>query len=187
MTISPVVSQAAGSNYLPFVRFALAYDSHPLRRQVDSRVGAKRREAIMRTILLRSKPLAYVLIVAVLTLSLPRPPAEAALGPTESALNGAADPEADRARVRAFLSREDVQAHLQAYGISAEEALARVDSLRDDEVALIAGKLDQLPAGADPAALTALFAAVLVATVFVLVGIAVLVKWAFEKVTGSAK
>lgn len=141
----------------------------------------------MRAILLHSKPLAYVLIVAVLMLSLPQPPAEAALGSRESAINGAADAEADRARVRAFLSREDVQAHLQAYGISAAEARARVDSLRDDEVALLAGKLDQLPAGANPAALTALFAAVLAATVVVLVGIALLVKWAVEKAAGAVK
>ena len=36
---------------------------------------------------------------------------------------------------------------MQSYGISSEEALARVDSLTDQEIALIAGKLDQLPAG----------------------------------------
>ncbi len=56
-----------------------------------------------------------------------------------------------------------------------------MDSLRDDEVALIAGKLDQLPAGAD-GRLTALFAAVFAATLVVvaavIVGIALLGKWA---------
>lgn len=50
------------------------------------------------------------------------------------------------ARVKAVFCRKDVIAQLQAYGISSEEALARVDNLIDQEVALIAGKLDQLPA-----------------------------------------
>ena len=39
-------------------------------------------------------------------------------------------------------------AQLQAYGISPEEALSRVDSLTDIEIASIAAKLDQIPAGA---------------------------------------
>jgi len=54
----------------------------------------------------------------------------------------------DRARVRAFFTRTDVTAQMQAYGISHEEALSRVESLTDIEIALIAGKLDQIPAGA---------------------------------------
>lgn len=40
-------------------------------------------------------------------------------------------------------------AQMQAYGISYEEALSRVDSLTDSEIALIAGKLDQIPAGTE--------------------------------------
>jgi hypothetical protein len=54
----------------------------------------------------------------------------------------------DRARVRVFFTRMDVMAQMQAYGISHKEALSRVDSLTDSEIALIAGKLDQIPAGA---------------------------------------
>ena len=54
----------------------------------------------------------------------------------------------DRERVKAFLSRTDVKAQMQANGISHEEALFRVDSLTDSEVALIAGKMDHVPAGA---------------------------------------
>jgi hypothetical protein len=42
-----------------------------------------------------------------------------------------------------------VQGQLQAYGVSAEEAAARVDALTDREVALIADRLDEVPAGAD--------------------------------------
>jgi hypothetical protein len=36
-------------------------------------------------------------------------------------------------------------AQMQAYGISHEEALSRVDSLTDREIATIAGKMDQIP------------------------------------------
>ncbi len=53
----------------------------------------------------------------------------------------------------------------QAYGLSPDEAVARVDSLTDREIAEIVDKLDALPAaGAGEAAIVALFAAVLVAT-----------------------
>ena len=63
------------------------------------------------------------------------------------AINQDPRPDYDRARVKAFVSRHDVVAQLQSYGISFEEALARVDHLTDQEIALIVGKLDQLPAG----------------------------------------
>ena len=52
-----------------------------------------------------------------------------------------------RARVKAFLRRADVKAQMQVHGISPEEALSRVDSLTDSEVALIADRMEQLPAG----------------------------------------
>jgi hypothetical protein len=54
----------------------------------------------------------------------------------------------DRARVRAFLKRAQVIAQMRAYGIHHQEALARVDSLTDSEIASIAGRMDQIPAGA---------------------------------------
>lgn len=54
---------------------------------------------------------------------------------------------AQRARVAAFLAREDVQGQMSALGVDVEEARARVDTLSDAEVAAIAGRLDELPAG----------------------------------------
>ena len=51
---------------------------------------------------------------------------------------------ADRAQLRAFLGRAEVMAQMQAYGISHEEALARVASLTDKEIASLAGKMDQI-------------------------------------------
>jgi hypothetical protein len=42
-----------------------------------------------------------------------------------------------------------VLAQLQKEGVTAGDAKARVNALTDDEAHMIAGKLDQLPAGGD--------------------------------------
>lgn len=48
-----------------------------------------------------------------------------------------------------LLDRSDVQTQLQAYGVSAEQAKARVAALSDEEVAQVAAQIDSLPAGGD--------------------------------------
>lgn len=53
----------------------------------------------------------------------------------------------DRARVLSILERSDVQAQLQARGVSAADVKARVAALTDDEVAQLAGQIDAAPAG----------------------------------------
>ncbi len=79
--------------------------------------------------------------------------------PQQSAFAGMVEPEQavshvlagqDRARISAFIDRDDVLSQLQAQGVTAGEAQARVNALTDDEAHLIAGKLDQLPAGSGP-------------------------------------
>lgn len=52
-----------------------------------------------------------------------------------------------RERIRDLLARDDVRAEMIALGIGSAEAEARLAALTDQEVADIAGKLDQLPAG----------------------------------------
>jgi hypothetical protein len=54
-----------------------------------------------------------------------------------------------RAKVAAVLAREDVRAGLAERGLSAEQAQARVQAMSDDEVASLAGRIDQAPAGGD--------------------------------------
>ena len=54
----------------------------------------------------------------------------------------------ERDRVRSFLDRSDVQSQMQALGVDANAARARVDALTDEEAAKLAGHIDQLPAGA---------------------------------------
>ena len=58
----------------------------------------------------------------------------------------------DRARVATVLERDDVAAELAKLGITREEAKARVATLTDAEVATLARKAGELPAGgaADP-------------------------------------
>lgn len=88
-----------------------------------------------------------LLIAATLAFGMPIQSANAALIGTDQA--AASAQAANRDRIRTFLEREDVRARLQAQGISAEAATARVDALTDEEVQKIAGKLDSLPAGGD--------------------------------------
>ena len=78
---------------------------------------------------------------------MPQPSAQAAMVTTEDSIDQYSKADFDRARITAFVSRNDFIAQLQSYGISSEEALARINSLTDQEISLIAGKLDQLPAG----------------------------------------
>lgn len=55
--------------------------------------------------------------------------------------------QADREKVKAFLSRADAERNLIAMGVAPDTAKQRVDALSDAEVASLAGKIDTLPAG----------------------------------------
>jgi hypothetical protein len=81
--------------------------------------------------------LSSVLIVCLAGLGLP---VHAGMLPTD-----AANPA--RARVLTVLERSDVQAQLQANGVSPADVKARVAAMSDDEVAQLAGQIDGLPAG----------------------------------------
>ena len=93
-------------------------------------------------------------LVSLYWLGLPQLPAQGAMVNTEDVINRDSKADFDRARIRAFMSRKDVIGQLQLQGIDSEEALARVDSLTDQEIAQIADKLDELSAqaGGDAAA-----------------------------------
>lgn len=53
----------------------------------------------------------------------------------------------DREKLRAFMERPEVVKQMQAMGVSADQAKARVAAMGDQEIHMIAGKLDMLPAG----------------------------------------
>lgn len=73
--------------------------------------------------------------------------AQASIVTTEQAMVTPAG-DASRERVAAFLSRDDVRAELQTQGVSADDAIARVQAMSDAEVAQIAHRVEQAPAGA---------------------------------------
>ncbi|MDN3919953.1 PA2779 family protein [Roseateles violae] len=82
---------------------------------------------------------------------LPLQASHAAIVPTEAALASAAaaDADAGRATVKAFLAREDVRAALLQQGVDGEAAQARVDALSDAEIAELVGRVEQAPAGGE--------------------------------------
>jgi hypothetical protein len=54
-----------------------------------------------------------------------------------------------RQQINRFLERADVQSRLQAQGVNAADVKARVAAMTDDEVAQLAARIDQLPAGGE--------------------------------------
>lgn len=53
----------------------------------------------------------------------------------------------NRSHVKTLLNRTDLATQLKTAGVDASQLQARVEALSDDEVALLADQLDQLPAG----------------------------------------
>jgi hypothetical protein len=104
---------------------------------------------MMQKIFKYQKPISLIVLVSLFWLCMPQLPARGSMVSTEDVINQESTADFDRVRIRSFVSRNDVIIQLQLYGISSEEALAQVDSLTDQEIALIAGKLDQLPIGGD--------------------------------------
>jgi hypothetical protein len=104
------------------------------------------------------------LAACVLHLVLWAPVARAALITTEQALG--ADPGA-RARVTAFLAREDVARELRSLGVDPGEAAARVAALTDAEAETLAARIDALPAaGASAAGALIVIGVVLLVLIF---------------------
>lgn len=95
------------------------------------------------------KLICSIVLVSLYWLCMPQLPAQAAIVTTEDSINRYSKADFDRSRIKAFVSRKDVIAQFQFYGFSSVEAVSLVDSLTDQEVALIIGKIDKLPAGGD--------------------------------------
>ena len=92
------------------------------------------------------RAVACALIPAMTLGSLPLQ-AQAGIVGTEQALVTPAG-QADRDRVSSFLAREDVRKELMAQGVNTDDAIARVQAMSDAEVAQLAQRVDQAPAGA---------------------------------------
>jgi|SRR5690606_7561577 len=89
-----------------------------------------------------NRAIARLLVVCTFALGLPLP-ASADIVTTDQIYASS-----ERERVRSFLEREDVRSQMQSFGVEADAAKARVDALSDQEVKELAGRIDELPAGA---------------------------------------
>ncbi len=90
---------------------------------------------------------ASVLIVGLTTMGFPLA-AQASIVPTEQIVTlGAAA--SNRDRVSTFMARKDVRQAMSEQGVSPEAAAARVAAMSDNEVAQLAGRIDQAPAGGE--------------------------------------
>ena len=113
----------------------------------------------------KAQPVAILMTVLTLLLSVPYQAAVAALVETEAMLDISRSQEA-RETLKHFMTREDVQTAIAAQGVDPLEADARINSLTSAEVIQIADQIDQLPAGGD---ILGLLIAVLVIVILVLV------------------
>ena len=95
-----------------------------------------------------TKPVSHLVVFGLLALTLHLPAANASMIGTEAVVN-AAQVQQHRERLHNALNRDDVQAQLIARGVDPSQVQARVDSLTDQEVQSLSGKIDQLPAGGD--------------------------------------
>ena len=102
----------------------------------------------MNTVLTIRKPLAILLVMTFVSLTMLGTQAQAALVGTSQIIDQG-DQQIDRDRLRAFLDRAEVRDQLEALGVDSDIAKARIDSLTNEEVADIVNRLDQLPAGGD--------------------------------------
>src|SRR5258707_4751897 len=83
------------------------------------------------------------LIASLLVICIAVPlPSQAAMLATDATLAAA-----QRDQVTRVLERADIQARLAALGVDAAAVKSRVAALTDDEVAQLAAKIDNLPAG----------------------------------------
>jgi Family of unknown function (DUF6627) len=115
----------------------------------------------MIAILQLRRPVALALAAVMFLITGPIHAARAALVTTEQAIEQAAPADA-RARVAAFLARDDVRRQMAALGVDPAEASKRVASLSDGEVQKLAGRLDRVPAGRDGAIVAVLGVALIV-------------------------
>jgi len=97
-----------------------------------------------------AKPLSLFLIFCFILLDFTAITAKAGLIGTETVIN-TLQQEKSRSQITAFLNRQEVLEVFSNQGIDHLQALKRVESLTDQEIAQICKVLDQMPAGGNGA------------------------------------
>lgn len=87
------------------------------------------------------------LILVLLNLCWVSPFAWAEMVATDAVAQSQTETSNPRQRLLVLLKREDISHQLQQHGISQVEAVARINSLADDEITAVIEKIDQLPPG----------------------------------------
>jgi len=93
-----------------------------------------------------SRVIALPLVALMMAVSMPLGIAHAALVGTEQVVDPS-QAESNRARVAAFIARDDVRGELRKMGVDPGEADRRVAVMSDVEIQRIANKIDAAPAG----------------------------------------
>lgn len=93
-----------------------------------------------------SRIIALPLVALMLAVTMPLGVAQAALVGTDQVVTPS-NAETDRARVAAFVAREDVRAEMRNMGVDPDEAKRRVAVMSDVEIQRVAARIDQAPAG----------------------------------------
>lgn len=95
-----------------------------------------------------TKPVSHLVALALLSLSLHLPVAQASMVGTETVVK-ATQTQQSRERLQNALNRADIQTQLMARGVDPSQVQARINSLTDEEAQTLASNIDQLPAGGD--------------------------------------
>ena len=100
----------------------------------------------MYSLIQKRKAIAILVIVSFSTFCIISAPARARMINTDEIFKQS-QYDLSRKSINIFLDRSEVQNYLVAWGVSPEEAKARIDSLTDEEIENIASRLNRLPAG----------------------------------------
>lgn len=112
------------------------------------------------------KPTSFILAIVFLLVSTSYQSASAAMIGTEKLLQ-AEDLQEKRDYLHQLIDREEVKSALIAQGIDPLEAQLRLQSLTDEEIRLIADKLDDLAAGSGVVTFSLIIVGVIIALVLI--------------------
>lgn len=121
-----------------------------------------------------AKPMCLLLAFCFLTVDVGIRTAQAGMISTDTVLTAQTN-DAAREQVMDFLAREEVKQAMANQGVAIDEVAARVATLSDAEIALLANEIEHLPAGAS-------FGAVIGAVVFVFIVLLITDVLGFTKV-----
>ena len=93
-----------------------------------------------------ARPLLPLFLLGFSVMSIYAPASQAALISTHQILDQQQIQDT-RGKLQQYLDRDSVKQQLSTMGVDSKDIQARVDHMTDDEVAIMAEKMDQLPAG----------------------------------------